>query len=820
MSIGKTIFTGVLLLALAAGGTYLYKPELLNTLSKQWQELTGIGHRVPGSYIGKNLLGSDWADPEMVQEKVAADVTAQLAGLSPDDVSAFLREPQHRLLIAQWMLAQAELSSAESLKERENKLAQDIEKLRTNIQKQEQTIPAGNEPSERLATEWKKQHKNLADMEKEALQAHSLVEAISRPGAQKLMEQLGNNLDWAEQVAFTGECEAPGTALAILADIVRKHPDLIYNQMERDIATATAVEFARSGWNHVEAVRRADFFLKNRRKGKLNKVFDTLPFWQRRIVCGCKGDNDFGSVESMQWSLDNVHLPADHYPSCCWRCGYKLYNLYGESIHGSGYVEPFSDLYGRNRAKFTYEVGGVCGGLSHFGAFSALANGIPALTCGEPGHCSFIVLVGDKWTPAYSLSWKRGLHWRVWKNISTFSSLHMMTELLSPREEEKTRLSNTYRALAGIYASQPEKALACYARAADAQPLNFQAWREYAAYLEKQKPEDTAAWKELHDAICRTLTPRYPEMAAELLRKHVYDGLGKAYVGKEKELQGALLAFWNHLSITGPDRWDVEGLADAQKNLLGLGKDSGAKLCPFYGAILGAVASLPEYAPIVLSWGNTLASKMKPDMQSLCMKTTLENIGKGKDITPEDRDKMLAQAVLASENMGDISTFQAIGKMLSPTYTSPKDKMPEHTPCAGKLVSQGGLIRTSTTSRFDDPCAHWGVLEPVGGRFHTNKDKDAWVMVQLPRQAHLTGVVLVATSHNRQRLHHMKVQISETGKDDDWQDVAELGECKQRVMAVDLGGARPRAKYVRIMRVGGPEFFHLNGIYIYGEPAA
>lgn len=818
MSIGKTIFAGVLLLALAAGGVYVYKPELLTYLPKQWQELVGIERRIPGSYIGKNLLGSDWADPEMVQEKVAADITEQLDGLSVEEVSAFLREPQRRLLIAQWMLAQAEIDSAEILKEREHQLSQNIEKVRTAIQKQ--ALPAGSEPSERLAVALKNQRQNLADMEKEALQAHSLMEAISRPGAQKLMEQLGNNLDWAEQMAFTGECVAPGTALAILADIVRKRPDLIYNQMERDIATATALEFARSGWNHAEAVRRAGFFLKNSRKGKLNKVFDTLPFWQRRMVCGCKGDNDFGSVESMQWSLDNVHLPADHYPSCCWRCGYKLYNLYGESIHGSGYVEPFSDLYGRNKAQFTYDVGGVCGGLSHFGAFSALANGIPALTCGEPGHCSFIVLVGDKWTPAYSLSWKRSIHWQVWKNIPSFSSLHMMTELLSPPEEEKTRLSHAYRALAGIYASQPEKALTCYAHAVEAQPLNFRAWREYAAYLEKQKPEDVEAWKEFHTALCKSLASRYPEVASELLQKHVYAGLGKAFAGQEQALQDTLLAFWKSLTRLGPDRWDVERLADTQKNLLGLGKDTGARLCSFYGEVLGAVSSLPEYAPIILSWGNTLASRMKPDMQSLCMETTLKRISQGQNIKPEDRDKMLAQAVLASENMGDVSTFQAIGKMLSPTYTSPKDKMPEHKAYVGKLVSQGGLIRASSTSRFDDPCSHWGVLEPVGGRFHTNKDKDAWVVVQLPRQAHLTGLALIATPNNRQRLHHMKVQVSETAQDDDWHDVAELGECKQRVMQVDLSGARPLAKYVRIMRVGGPEFFHLNGIFIYGEPAA
>ena len=48
----------------------------------------------------------------------------------------------------------------------------------------------------------------------------------------------------------------------------------------------------------------------------------------------------------------------------------------------------------------------------------------------------------------------------------------------------------------------------------------------------------------------------------------------------------------------------------------------------------------------------------------------------------------------------------------------------------------------------------------------------------------------------------------------------DLGAFKQRVMRTDLGGKQPVAKYVRFLRQGGPEFFHLNGIFIYGNQAA
>ena len=64
----------------------------------------------------------------------------------------------------------------------------------------------------------------------------------------------------------------------------------------------------------------------------------------------------------------------------------------------------------------------------------------------------------------------------------------------------------------------------------------------------------------------------------------------------------------------------------------------------------------------------------------------------------------------------------------------------------------------------------------------------------------------------------MKIQVSENGTD--WTDVQQLGPCKQRVMRADLGSKLPLAKYVRIIRTGGPDFFHLNAVYVYGNQAA
>ena len=155
-------------------------------------------------------------------------------------------------------------------------------------------------------------------------------------------------------------------------------------------------------------------------------------------------------MKAFEWALKNVHIPDWQYPASCWRCGYVLDNVYGDSVHGSHYYAPWVGVATDNHMWLAKNVGGVCGGLSHFGAASACANGVPALTAGEPGHCAYIVLVNGKWTPAYSLSWERGLHWIPWDN-HTFSSLHLTDDLYAGKNAKKRRLSDAARVLARMY---------------------------------------------------------------------------------------------------------------------------------------------------------------------------------------------------------------------------------------------------------------------------------------------------------------------------------------------------------------------------------
>lgn len=194
----------------------------------------------------------------------------------------------------------------------------------------------------------------------------------------------------------------------------------------------------------------------------------------------------------------------------------------------------------------------------------------------------------------------------------------------------------------------------------------------------------------------------------------------------------------------------------------------------------------------------------------------------GASLDEESRSKMLNPIILAAEKAGDMVTFQSLSKMLPESYRNPSAKLPGYVPFPGQLMSQGGLLRASATCQFDNPCRHWGVLEPgVGGEFHTPNQQNPWVVVQLPKQTKVSGVVVINRATHQDRVAGMKLQVSETGRDDDWHDAANFTPGRARIYRASTEDSLPVAKYIRIYRTGDSKApFHLNGIYVYGFPSA
>lgn len=836
----KSILIPALLLAAVGGtggwaythpGQLPYADELLKSMGVKAVALKKLATvdvaDIPGSYKGTAVQAAEWGAPATLQEKLGQEILAKLSSTDEAAVKAFIAAPENRLLLAQWMLAEAlqKTTDLTAFAENSAKALEAAEKAKAELEAK--LAKSEGSYAENLKAKIASKDEIIAELKAEATHPTDMESILKRRNGTKLVGALTNNLDWMEQLLFTGEVVMPSRTIEMLRGMFTKRGRDFLNPITKDVCTATALEYGRYGWVYDKALERAKYFNSNWKKDRLNTVFDTINFYERRVLCGWKGNQIAGDLPSLEWALDNVHLPADQFGGSCWRCGYVLYNVFGDSIHGSNYYEPVAGMDDHNHMWKTQNVGGVCGGLSHFGTAAAVANGVPALTAGEPAHCAFIVLVDKKWTPCYSLSWERGLHWQPWTGNHRFSSLHCASELYSPEQAEATRLSHAYRVMAQLFAKagQNDKALACHKAATKAQPLNYIAWRDYNDFLVATAPENGPAWRELNAGICKLLAPRYPETAAELLKLTVYPNLKKA-VKEKKNLAASIRLFWESIDEMGPDRWAVEELASTQLSLFVPDKAQPDidTTCRVYKHVLAACMGKKNYAPLALSWGNKLAEKKSPEEQKKLLATTTEAMKGGKSLDEETQTKLFAAAILSAEQAGDLSTFQSLGKLVPASARKDVNAIPDFKPFPGKLVSEGGLMRASSTSGFDAPACHPGVLSKEGGKFHTGKDADAWVMVELPKLANVTGVVAIqfAAANNWGRQDGTQVQYSESGKDDDWHDVGpKMEKADKRELRFDLTGEKPRAKFIRLRRVRpNGEFYHFNGIYVFGNPAA
>lgn len=779
------------------------------------------------NYISSSIPG--WGNPEAAQRSLYSAIQRALKGDTPEHVTKFVESPKNRLMVAQYMLAQYDkMTPADMAEKSRKKLTEAIARMPGEIENDNAKLRTlrGKERTAFMAA-IKAKKETLKKMEAELKNMPwTLKELNAHRDGRVVLKQVTGNLEWMENICFSGPCVAPGRALHIIAAIAKKHPDVYTDKTVRDIATAVGIEFARYNWDFEKALIRADYYIEKWKEGRLNTIFDTLPMYLRRIVCGCKGDNIAGDRVSLEWALDNVHVAAERYMGAPHRNGYRLYNLYGDSIHGSHYYSPWDHVYGNNFFTKSLYVGCVCGGISHFGAFSALANGVPALTCGEPGHCAYALWNNGVWMPGNTISWERGLHWQPILNMwSAFSSLHLGSELYSKLDKD-THASNVYRVLAHNAANtrKDKQAVAYFKDATSAQPINIPVWQEYNNYLTQYKGEDMKLLSELQDNLCYSVAGRFPEVVSEFLGAWVYPKMMNAKMPAQ-ELMTRFHVFWNNVEKMGPERWRIEKFGRRQIELLAHqpppdGKEipppAPERALPVFKMMMHNLAAKPDYLPVMVGWGEEMGKSMggkhAADIATISKDIAKTGIGA---LGGSGNGNATGAMMLAAAKSQDIATFQRLGANAADSADTVR--MPEFEPLSGKLLSEDGLLITSSTCNHDSPVSHWGVLRLSGGRFHTGKDTDAWATVMLPKPSYVSGVIIVTNGGNHQRLNNMIVQVSNDGQS--WQNASKnLGECTQQVIKVEF--PEMSARYVRILRKGGPDFFHLYGIYCYGRDGA
>jgi hypothetical protein len=597
-------------------------------------------------------------------------------------------------------------------------------------------------------------------------------------------------------------------SLRILSNIWRADPKGVARREEQTTAAAVALMFAKDKWPEDKAVDRYKFFRDSRLAGQLHPQFDTFEAWEKCyiVAAGSNGGwSESGAAwgdDSLAWLRDNVKLTAREYTDACWQAPYKLNNLFGDSIHGASYYAPFSDMIHAERVR---NVGGVCGSLSHYGANAARANGLPALTMGEPGHCAYAVRVArGQWVASYSLDWQRGLHTSLWGN--TWTQLILQEKVLGDREAHANSMAHVWKARA-LKDKNAELAEMEYARALEAQALNFPVWVESLDFLKDSRKPSAESWEIIGKSISTALAA-YPESAWELLAR-IQEPAMKALAPDRRE--AFFLKFHEMIAPQdGPVMWAYENALNAQADALG---DDSARSMAFFEKVLSVQSASKQWFAPTIAWGQKrFGEGASSDEFFAALGRVFSSTSAGGN--EEGIKAALGPAVIAAELAGNIDAFQSLGKA-GAAFRKKGGSTVEGFP--GILLSSGGLLRPSSTCVHDSPVNHWGVLEEDGGSFHTDRQVRPNAVVRLGKLGDVSGIVIVGSDYgqNGHRQMPLKVSVSEDGSN--WNEVFRTTDASGP-WRIPLSGKATRVLYVKVERDDDRnEFFHLAGIRVYGR---
>lgn len=638
----------------------------------------------------------------------------------------------------------------------------------------------------------------------------------------RLLETLGGDLEWMYGLLYSGPTVNMDKTMDFMNAIFMRNSEEMNNPLARRVATTTALEFARERWKEEDMLERFSYYFNSAKSGQLNAIFDTLRYWETRLVTGCMPNGGWGGVKSLQWQRDNVRLPVQGYLSACDQIQYRLRNAAGDVVFATGdYIGPYMRKNGGILALAYREIGGVCGACSHYGAYGALAAGIPAMTMGEPGHCAYTVRVGNKWEKSYTIYWQRGMHKTFW-NEHQWDFLELMQDLYS--DIYTTLASDQVQALGDVLSSQRKvtAAATCYENAAIIQPRNWMCWLRYAGYLGKYGKENKAKWKELHDLSVDTLARKYHAVAATLLRKYIYPTL-LPQVTNSKERNKMYAAFFNVCETFGTNRWDVASLLNAQIQALKTDKEK----LDFMKTSLRTLMGKPDYAPSVLSWGmdflsSNASSSSSEEMAEDFYKLVIGALSRTR-VTSKEADgtwRTLGEAISTASDNDDRRAFQAIGKLAQRKFRNkfPKTKFSVRS-TGGRLISETGLIQTAVTlseSQRYDACLHWGVLQKTGGVIPGKFEGKAGLKVELEKTSEITGAVCVLGEKARTDRPFV-LEVSEDGQN--WTVVCPAAKVQDSTITFTWDSKEAAVgRFVRMTREGDKyEPKQILGFFVYGK---
>lgn len=721
------------------------------------------------------ITGANWRQPSVLERRLAGQLRQALKKLDQDGIKEFLKKPENRLMLAQWELL------------------------------------------------------NLSDMD-------ALSKLMKDRETAEDLALLLNDLPWVSSFVYDGQLKKPEIALAMIRHFRQIDPEMdkdvlsdgevggrtVKPGLKRRIAAAVAVQFTRNGWygegremtekeiedlkflGNMGPARRAgkkgakvdmfkdareryQFFAESADKELLHAGFPFLPDWLMHIVCGWKGNSPFGTANTMRWLRDNCSAPAMNYTGMAFQVPYLPLNVTGDVIFSEWYYQPFQSLYPDNFAKMTRDVGAVCGGLSHFGTSAACANGVPAVTMGEPGHCAYAVYADGKWNPSNTISEDRNPHWDCWGENS-WSAFQMMTEMF--QNGARTRDAQMVATMASVLAkhNNPINALKLYELSATMQPLNQPIWSLYINTATKSLKRQPRKWLGVNEFICSSVAPQHPSMCATFLTENIYPSMLETLRSPKQKI-AAFEALFNNFNINEKAEWDIEALLDMQYASLGRSR---AQKKEFFQKLMDSISLHPSFS-LAVAWAVRTAYTENKSFGKEVMKMVVAAREKC-----ADKELIDAGIIRGAEALGDIELFNQYSEPYIKKKESEMKPLPKFEPVGGNLISEGGIVSLSKYHpELRSAVYHGAALTAAGGHIQSDGGKHQVVTVELKKAMQIGGVVIIPNGGSAAGYYEWNLEVSKDGKE--WTHLVKLpNNVKEPCVRVNIKKNNPTVKFLRI----------------------
>ena len=563
--------------------------------------------------------------------------------------------------------------------------------------------------------------------------------------------------------------------------------------------------------NKHNPVRRYKFFQQQEKKGLLHPNYKNLKPWELRFVVAIPGqDWDDGSYE---YAAKHINMPWDKYGIACWSAVYTDPSKFGDSVQGGAYNLPYAQ---ESWAEATLRNGGVCGAMSHLGAVAAMAHGIPAYTCGQPGHCAYAVRPErGKWIGGFGGP-DGGMHNMIFGHQAP-TSYNLMEAVFGDDKKVARAYRKSFCARALEAVGKDDEAEKMWKSAVKDSPLH----PFFRAALHAQMLKRNVSPDECYDYLSKDMLPHYEghgvaamEATADLAEVMTQMPEKKLLALYKKEHQA--------LAVT-PSSWAIKLDQLTQKRIETLPDDKARQkyledmftvhMSKGDGTIFGQLLEWAVKTYVATEEGSKMFNK--------AFAKAAESVGNSGESasgeSQEERNKKMAaaynKAIVAAEQARSGPAFKALTQgalaLGKPDYkAAPLEKVGE---LAGK-PAEAALVRISTTSNYDTPMLHDGMTTLEGGKSHTNKEKMPSYTVELQKHAHTTGCIIRKTSGNEWRMKKAVVSTSEDGAT--WFKRAEIDDMPREWVVKFPDGTR--AKWVKVeFDNQNPEFAHISHFVVF-----